>query len=178
MGRIKIRSIYGKTLESRAAIPKIIELAKTFKDIDALILSCVDDPAVPELKEQFDIPVIGAGSSVAALAARYGRRAGVLGITEYAPEPYEHIFGKDLINLGKPDGVNHTLDLMTDAGKESVVRLAMRLKRAGADSIALACTGMSTIRVAELLSRETGLPVIDPVTAEGLMTYYEYIKTL
>lgn len=67
---------------------------------------------------------------------------------------------------------------MTDAGKESVVRLAMRLKRAGADSIALACTGMSTIRVAELLSRETGLPVIDPVTAEGLMTYYEYIKTL
>ena len=48
-----------------AAIPKIIELAKTFKDIDALILSCADDPAVPELKEQFDIPVIGAGSSVA-----------------------------------------------------------------------------------------------------------------
>ena len=65
MGRIKIRRKKRKTLESRAAIPKIIELAKTFKDIDALILSCADDPAVPELKEQFDIPVIGAGSSVA-----------------------------------------------------------------------------------------------------------------
>lgn len=48
MGRIKIRSIYGKTLESRAAIPKIIELSKTFKDIDALIISCADDPVTAE----------------------------------------------------------------------------------------------------------------------------------
>lgn len=161
-----------------SAIPKIIELAKTFKDIKVLIISCADDPAVPELEKQLDIPVIGAGSSTAALASRYGRHAGILGITEYAPAPYEYIFGNDLINLGKPEGVNNTLDLMTDSGRESVVRLALQLRDAGADSIALACTGMSTIRIAGLLSEKTGLPVIDPVTAEGLMTYYEYVKTL
>lgn len=162
----------------KTAIPKIVELAKTFEDIDVLIVSCADDPAVPELKEQFDIPVVGAGSSVAALSTRYGQRAGVLGITDYAPPPYEQVFGERLINLGKPEGVNSTLDLMTNQGKEAVVRLAMKLKDKGADSIALACTGMSTIRIAEFLSDKTGLPVIDPVTAEGLMAYYEYVKTL
>ena len=31
-----------------AAIPKIIELAKAFKDIDALIISCADDPVTAE----------------------------------------------------------------------------------------------------------------------------------
>lgn len=162
----------------KIAIPKIIELAKSFQDIDVLIVSCADDPAVSELKEQLDIPIVGAGSSVAALASRYGKNAGVLGITDAAPPPYEQVFGENLINLGRPEGVNSTLDLMTDEGKEAVIRLAMKLKDKGADSIALACTGMSTIHAAELLSDKTGLPVIDPVTAEGLMAYYEYIKIL
>ncbi|MCI8638990.1 MAG: hydantoin racemase [Coprococcus sp.] len=160
----------------KQAVPKIIELAKSFQDIDVLIVSCADDPAVLELRKQLEIPVVGAGGSVATLASRYGQRAGILGITDYAPPPYEQILGKGLINLGRPEGVNSTLDLMTSEGKESVVHLAMKLKEAGADSIALSCTGMSTIRIAGLLSDRTGLPVIDPVTAEGLMAYYEFVK--
>lgn len=162
----------------KLAEPKIVELAKTFKDIDVLIISCAEDPAVQELKNQFDIPVVGAGSSVAALAARYGQHAGVLGITDYAPPPYERIFGDNLINLGKPEGVNNTIDLMKDEGKEAVVCLSMKLKEKGADSIALACTGMSTIGIARLLSDKTGLPIVDPVTAEGIMAYYECVKAL
>ena len=40
------------SVESKnAAIPKIIEVAQSFKDIDVLIVSCADDPAVPELKK-------------------------------------------------------------------------------------------------------------------------------
>ena len=52
----------------------------------------------------------------------------------------------------------------------------MMLKDAGAGAIALACTGMSTAGVANPLAKKTGLPVIDPVTAEGLMAYYECLS--
>ena len=82
----------------------------------------------------------------------------------------------DLINLGKPDGVETTLDLVTEPEFKAVEKLAMRLKDYGAGAIALACTGMSTAGVAKPLAKKTGLPVIDPVTAEGLMAYYECLS--
>lgn len=70
------------SVESKnVAIPKIIEVAQSFKDIDLLIVSCADDPAVPELKNIVNVPVIGAGSSVAAIARRFGTKVGILGIT-------------------------------------------------------------------------------------------------
>ena len=165
------------SVESKnTAIPKIIEVAQSFKDIDVLIVSCADDPAVPELKNIVNVPVIGAGSSVAAIARRFGTKVGILGITDYAPQPYLEILGDDLINLGKPDGVETTLDLVTEPGFKAVEKLAMRLKGYGAGAIALACTGMSTAGVAKPLAKKTGLPVIDPVTAEGLMAYYECLS--
>ena len=54
--------------------------------------------------------------------------------------------------------------------------LGWRLKAAGAQSIALACTGMSTVGMAPRLREAVGLPVIDPVLAEGLFAYYECVQ--
>ena len=160
-----------------AAVPKIIKAAKAFTGMDAVVVSCADDPAVEELRANLEIPVIGAGSSVAAMASRYGDHPGILGITGYAPEPYDRIFGDRLINLGTPEGVNSTLELMTDRGRESVIRKALELKSAGASAIALACTGMSTIGISDLLMRECAIPVIDPVLAESVCTYFECLRT-
>ena len=160
--------------ETRArAVPKIIDAAKAFSGKDAIIVSCADDPGVAELRSLVSVPVIGAGSSVAVLARRYGPKAGVLGITDYAPPPYVEIFGGDLINPGRPDGVHTTFDLMTPEGRLSVMRTARYLKEAGVQSIALSCTGMSTIGIAAVLRQATGLPVVDPVLAEGICTCYE-----
>lgn len=167
--------IHSKELKN-LAIPKILRLAEALQGKDVLIISCADDPGVSELRERLSIPIVGAGSSVAALARRYGPRAGVLGITDYAPPPYESVFGSELVNLGCPENVRSTLDLMTPEGRASVERLALRLKAAGAQSIALACTGMSTIGIAGPLRRSTGLPVVDPVLAEGLCALYECLS--
>ena len=52
----------------------------------------------------------------------------------------------------------------------------MKLKEQGAEVIALACTGLATIGIAKDLEKETGLPVIDPVTAEGMFAYFEYLR--
>ena len=113
---------------------------------------------------------------MAAIARRFGSKVGVLGITDHVPQPYLEILGKDLIDLGRPEGVVTTLDLMKESGVKAVEKLAMMLKDAGAGAIALACTGMSTAGVAKSLAKKTGLPVIDPVTAEGLMAYYECLS--
>ena len=158
------------------AVPKIIELAKGWKGIDALIISCAGDPAVSELREILNIPVIGAGESTASLALRYGKVYGVLGITKDIPKAYTRILGDKIVGTCDVPGVESTLDLMTDEGKENVINKALELKSLGAEVIALACTGMATIGIAKELEQACGIPVIDPVMAEGLIAYFECVR--
>ena len=61
-------------------------------------------------------------------------------------------------------------------GRRQVIASGMQLKEKGAEVIALACTGLATIGAAKELEDATGLPVIDPVMAEGLFAYYESIR--
>lgn len=158
------------------AVPKIIKLAKNWKNIDALIISCAGDPAVKELREMLDIPVIGAGESTALLSLRYGNIFGVLGITDEIPSSYRRILGSNIVGTCNIKGVVSTLDLMKESGKDKVIRKALQLKELGAQVISLACTGMSTIGIAKELERICKIPVIDPVIAEGLITYYECMR--
>ena len=78
-----------------------------------------------------------------------------------------------LVAVEKPEGVNSTLDLMTDEGKKNCVACAQKIKDMGAEVIALGCTGLTTIGVAKMLEEAVGIPVIDPVLAEGLFAYFE-----
>ena len=65
-----------------------------------------------------------------------------------------------------------SLFLCQKAGRK---RMNQKIKYA-ALGIALACTGLATIGIAKDLEKETGLPVIDPVMAEGLFAYFEYLR--
>lgn len=158
------------------AVPKIVATAKTFTDVDMIIVSCADDPGVKEVREALPgIPVTGGGETTVALALKYGEKIGVLGITDYAPQAYVRMIPDQMI-LVKPDGVDSTLDLMTPEGRKSTIKTGMQLKEQGAQVIALACTGLATIGIAKELEEATGLPVIDPVLAEGLFAYFESIR--
>ena len=158
------------------AVPKIVETAKSFRDVDMIIVSCADDPGVEEIREALPgIPVTGGGETTLALARKYGEKIGVLGITDYAPKAYAKLKSDQLL-IGRPDGVYSTLDLMTSKGRKSTVNMARKLKEQGADVLALACTGMATIGIAKELEEAAGIPVIDPVMAEGLFAYIEYLK--
>ena len=69
------------------AVPKIVELAKTFQDKDMIIVSCADDPGVAEIREALPhMSVTGGGETTVALAGKYGEKIGLLGITDYAPK--------------------------------------------------------------------------------------------
>lgn len=154
-----------------AAIPRIVDLGRTIaseEGIDALIISCAADPGVLELREQLDIPVFGAGASVAALALAYGRKIGVLGIIDRAPAAIREVLGAHLIAEAKPEGVTNTLDLMEESGREAASAAVRELGCAGVEVIALACTGFTTIGYADELERIAGVPVLDAVMAAGL----------
>lgn len=168
------KGIYDEDTKKKA-IPKVIELGSQFEEegkVKAIIVSCADDPGVKELRKLLKIPVIGAGSSVAALSLSYGERIGTLGITEQAPPIMREILGKRLIADKKPEGIKTTLDLMTNEGRRNAFKSIKCLKEKGAEIIALACTGYSTIGIAKDLEKEVGIPVLDAVVAAGLFAWY------
>ena len=154
--------IHSHELE-QIAVPKIVETAKSFEDVDMIIVSCADDPGVEEVRRALP-------------GMRYGQKIAVLGIVDYAPKAYLRMIPERIVALGKPEGVDSTLDLMTPEGRASCLKTARELKEKGADVIALGCTGLTTIGIAGEIEDEVGIPVIDPVLAEGLFAYFESIR--
>jgi len=167
------KGIYDEKTEEEAK-PKILRLVKEFKKegVDAIIISCAADPVVEEARKLVSIPVIGAGSSASALALEYGRRIGVLNLTEETPRVIREVLGNNLIAEDHPDGVSNTLDLMTDWGRKEAINATKRLKEKGVEVIVLGCTGMSTIMIAPVLEKEVGIPIIDPVIAAGAVALH------
>lgn len=154
----------------KIATKKIVNLVKQIKhEYDGIVISCAGDPAVEILKNEIDIPVVGAGHSVASFSLNFGEKIGVLGIREEAPQAVEKILGYKLLKSIKPVKVNNTNDLLKDEGKQSTVEAAHELQKAGVDAIILACTGMSTIGMARFLNENLQIPVIDPIYSEALV---------
>ncbi len=163
--------IYNEETLTRA-VPKIIELSKDWSGhLDGLIVSCAGDPAIKELKEVLTIPVTGAGMATASYSLNLGCKIGIIGIEDSPPANYIEILGDKIVEYIKPDGVRTSNDLQTSRGKESILAAGERIKKMGADAIALACTGLSTAGAASLLRNSLGMPVADPVLAEGLAMY-------
>ena len=164
--------IYDDATEKKA-VPKIIDLAQTMQKqgSNAVIISCAGDPAVGMLQQMLSVPVIGAGSAAATLALACGKKVGVLGLTSEAPLPIRHILRDLFVTNLVPEGVSTTLDLLRPEGKTATIIAAKRLCDAGAEVLLLACTGMSTIGVAEDIRRTLSIPVIDPVRAEASLAW-------
>jgi len=160
--------IYDKASE-KDAIPKIVKLGKKMASEGAKILaiSCAADPGIEELRKAVSVPVIGAGSAAALTALSFGKPVGILGITQEVPEVMKQLLGDLLIGFEVPEGVKNTTDLLKKEGKEKGLEAAKSLLNQGAEVIVFACTGFSTIGLAEQLRNELKVPIIDAVEAEG-----------
>ena len=67
--------IHSHELE-RLAVPKIVALAKEFRDKDMILVSCADDPGVAEVREALPgMLVTDGGETTVALATRYGEKS-------------------------------------------------------------------------------------------------------
>jgi Asp/Glu/hydantoin racemase len=163
--------IYNKESEE-VAKPKVLRLVRRFEaeGFDAVIVSCAADPAVDEARRVVRIPVVGAGSAVASLALAYGRRVGVLNLTEETPEAIRRVLGPHLVAEASPRGVRNTLDLLRDWGQRAAFEALKELTARGVDVVVLGCTGYSTIEFAGRAREVAGVPVLDPVLAAGAVT--------
>ena len=161
--------------EERQAVPKIVRLGQEMErdeGVDVLFVSCAADPGVPELREVVSVPAIGAGSASAGVALSLGKRVGALSITDWILPPVAEVLGEALVGWEKPAHVQTTLDLMSEEGREEIVKAGQRLIDEGARVVLLACTGFSTVRLAPFLEDRLRVPVIDPVLSGGLIAYY------
>lgn len=152
------------------ANPKIVALGQSLEaqGCKLLIISCAADPAIKQLRENVSIPVIGAGSAASHMALAIGKKVGVMGITDEVPAVMNNLLGDLLVNSIRPEGVTNTTDLMTPAGREKAIAAARSLMEQGTEVIVFACTGFSTIGLADVLRKELNVLVIDAVEAEGL----------
>ncbi|MFQ8842805.1 MAG: aspartate/glutamate racemase family protein [Clostridium fessum] len=134
------------------------------------------DSGVPEGKTGCTDSGYRSGIQYCSVESVFGSHPAVLGITEDVPSGYQRIFGDRIVDNAKGDGVENVLDLMTDRGYEATMKAAAAQKEMGADVIALSCTGMSSIRIAPSIEKTVGIPVLDPVLCEGLLTLFELLR--
>ena len=156
------------------AILKVVLLGQQLVEsgCQVLTVSCMDDPGVSELRDQVKVPVIGAGSATAYLAMAYGKPVGLLDIADEPPKVMKTILGDMLAYHEAPAGISTTQQIMHPTGRKLALESVRRMARSGVETIAFACTGYSTIGLAEAIRQEVGIHVIDPVEAEGLYAWH------
>ena len=158
--------LYNKILEQQA-VPEILKAAQTLAaHVDVIAVSCAADPGVEELRQTLSIPVVGAGSSLGAVARASGMKVGFITITPYLPYAVVQAFQKDEVEWKQVAGVHRSSDLF--GALDATIQTATELLKRGCRAIGLACTGFSTMGVATVLERTfSGVLVLDPVVAMG-----------
>jgi allantoin racemase len=137
---------------------------------DAVVIGCFSDPGLAALRDLVDVPVVGPGASSVHLAAQFGERFGVLS-SEPTPKGLharfrslgvgdlfvsEHMVGCSVLDLSRRR--NEVLG--------GIIAAARACVRDGADVLVLGCLGMGFLPgLSNLLQREAGVPVVNPVVA-------------
>lgn len=160
--------------DEERSIPNVVKTGRLLvrnSRVNALLLSCAADPGLEHLRSEVNVPVVGAGSAVASFALLLDRPVGVLGIGDEPPRVIRKSLGEKLVGYARPEGVRTTFDIQ-EKRDEYVAAAGRLISENGARSILLACTGLSTARIASKLEKELDVPVIDPVIAAGILAYY------
>ncbi len=150
------------------AVPAVLALAEAEAERwDAMIIACHGDPGLNALRERLVNPGIGEASFLTACAV--GRRFSVLSLLpRLIPKKRDQVGRAGLsdrlasiraLGVGAVEsyqGRDRLMDRYRAEGQAAV-------REDGADCLVLGCAGM--VGVAEVLQRDLGIPVVDPVVA-------------
>lgn len=150
------------------ASPEIIKMAKKAEEegYDVVCIYCLSDPAITACRELLTIPVIGGGQSAFQIACGLGYSFSLITTSDSRiPEKKEFIrsTGVDYTRLCSIRSINFSLSSIHK--DENILKLAL-LETAkkcvddGAEIIILGC--LSFLGMGEEISKEIGIPVIDP----------------
>ncbi len=158
------------------AVPKIINLGlKISQEVDGIIISCAEDPAVKELDNKLDIPVIGPGRAASVTSIFYGEKIAVLSLLEDIPSVYKDILKDKLIGIIYNPEIKESMDLVNKNKLNKLIEKVNNFE-SNFDVLTLSCTGMSTVGVSDILRKKFKIPVIDPLMSAGLYMYYSLKK--
>ncbi|MGM0900533.1 MAG: aspartate/glutamate racemase family protein [Bacillota bacterium] len=164
------KGIYDAETE-KVAIPKIIELAKQMvheNQLNAITISCAADPALEETRAAVDIPILGAGVCGAHAASMVGNKVGIIGITDAPPERMKKELGERFHSYSYSSNLRKTTDLFSEHAKQQLLQVVKQVIQSGADVLLFACTGFSTIKLKDYLSKKVHVPIIDLVEAQAI----------
>lgn len=163
-------SIESETDVVRAAplvVEKVIEAEEN--GFDAVVINCFDDPGLHAARERASILVLGIGETSIIAALHLGYRFAIISTGEKSRVTYE-LKARELgvrERLAYSSGIPlRVLDLRTseDRTKQALLEEARKaVENYDAEVIVLGCGGM--IGLAEELSKELNVPVIDPTIA-------------
>jgi len=163
-GPKSIESYSDVVLASPHVVEKVVEAEK--KGFDAVVINCFDDPGLEASREKTSILVLGIGETSIISALHLGHKFAIISTGEKSKASYDLKTQKLSVRdrLAYASGIPlRVLELRLD---ESRVRrmLLEEARRAvegfHAEVIVLGCSGM--IGIAEWLSEELEVPVIDP----------------
>jgi allantoin racemase len=161
--------------EEYVAVPGSFEVART-AEADAMIVGCFGDPGLDGLREILSVPMVGPCEAAMHVACMLGHRFGIVTVLDSVVGP--------LHRLARVAGLDSRVAaivacdvpvLELEAGSYDAVLAGGRAALdAGADTLVLGCMSMAFLGVAEELSSELGVPVINPArtalkTAELLL---------
>jgi allantoin racemase len=143
---------------------------------DAIVLGCFGDPGLDGFREILSVPIVGPCEAAMHVACTLGHRFGIVTVLDSVVGPLQRlarIAGLDsrvasIVSCDVP-----VLEL--DGGSRDAVLSACRsVIESGADTMVLGCMSMAFLGVAEDLSAELGVPVVNPArtalkTAELLL---------
>jgi Asp/Glu/hydantoin racemase len=146
------------------------------RDARAYLIACVSDPAVAALREITPRPVFGAFRAAVAAALARAERFGVIAFMDASVERQRPILagmGAEARCVGFAP-LNLPMATLTDATapRAALREAARRLREAGAGAVVLGCAGLAGH--AAWLREASGLPVIEPIRAAGLLAMGDF----
>lgn len=138
---------------------------------DAMIVGCFGDPGLAALREACDFPVIGPLEASFHLGAQLGQRVGIVTVLESIKplltslvramgesENYAGCEAVDIPVLELSENPTALVERAVQAGRPLV-------QERGADVLVLGCMSMSFLDLDAPISRDLGVPVLNPARA-------------
>ena len=152
--------------EEYVSVPGSFAVATKAQDegYDALILGCFGDPGLDGFREIVDVPVIGPCESSMHVAATLGHRFGMVTVLDSVVSMLHRLARIAALDARVASVVSCDIPVLElgDESYEAVVEACERAIAEGADTLVLGCMSMAFLGVAERLSAQLGVPVINP----------------
>jgi allantoin racemase len=161
-GAPSIESAY----EEYISIPGALEAAVAAErdGYDAVILGCFGDPGLDGFRELLSIPVVGPCEAGMHVAAMLGSSFGIVTVLDSVVGPLKKLVRSAGLESRAAAVIACDVPVL-ELEPESYDRILATCRTAvaaGADALVLGCMSMSFLGVAERLSADLGLPVVNP----------------